>query len=297
MKKILTLLCMMLVFICTGCGENEIHGPESLTAIIMSKSIAEKGEEAQEGVASVEKEREAEEIAESPSIERLLLLAKEPLGQTMYVWGGGWNEEDTGAGEEARSLGVSPAWAEFASKQDAGYDYEATRYRIHDGLDCSGYIGWLMYNLFETQDGEEGYVIKASGMAADFADRGWGSYTEAGQVHDWKAGDIMSMKGHVWMSLGMCEDGSVVLLHASPPGVILSGTRLENGSASMAEHLANEYMSTYYPDWYAKYPETGRDYKYLTDSARMRWSGDVVSDAHGLRDMSAEDVLKWLFEG
>jgi len=297
MKKILTILCMMLVFICTGCGENEIHGPESLTAITMSKPIAEKSEEAQGGVASVEKEREAEEIAESPSIERLLLLAKEPLGRTMYVWGGGWNEEDTGAGEEARSLGVSPAWAEFASKQDAGYDYEATRYRIHDGLDCSGYIGWLIYNLFETQDGEEGYVIKASDMAADFADRGWGSYTEAGQVHDWKAGDIMSMKGHVWMALGMCEDGSVVLLHASPPGVILSGTRLEDGSASMAEHLANEYMSTYYPDWYGKYPETGRDYKYLTDSARMRWSGDVVSDAHGLRDMSAEEVLKWLFEG
>ena len=53
----------------------------------------------------------------TPSLAKLLLLAKEPLCNTMYVWGGGWNEADTGAGLEARSLDVSPAWASFASKQ------------------------------------------------------------------------------------------------------------------------------------------------------------------------------------
>lgn len=42
-----------------------------------------------------------------------LITAKAPLGHTMYVWGGGWNEEDTAAGEEARSIGESPRWQEF----------------------------------------------------------------------------------------------------------------------------------------------------------------------------------------
>lgn len=243
------------------------------------------------------RKRQEMEERDTHSIARLLLLAKEPLGRTMYVWGGGWNEEDTGAGEEARSLGFSPFWEEFASRQDENYDYQDTRYQIHDGLDCSGYIGWVVYNLFETRNGEEGYVGTASDMAENFAKRGFGEFTAAGKVEDWQAGDIMSMEGHVWMALGTCEDGSVVLIHASPPGVILSGTRLPSGGGSRAELLAKEYMSAYYPQWYERYSETGRDHSYLTDSARMRWSTEVLSDAEGLRKMDGEEVLRWLFEG
>lgn len=235
-------------------------------------------------------------IPETYSIERLLLLAKEPLGRTMYVWGGGWNEEDTGAGVEARSLGVSPAWEEFAAGQDETYDYKENRYRIHDGLDCSGYIGWVVYNLLETRNGEEGYVMKASDMAGNFAARGFGELTPAEEVSDWQAGDIMSMDDHVWMALGTCEDGSVVLLHASPPGVILSGTKLPDGEVSRAQLLAKQYMSVYYPQWYERYPETGCDYRYLTQADRMRWSPEILSDEQGLREMSAQEVLQWLFE-
>lgn len=244
-----------------------------------------------------DEKKQGKEVIEPHSIARLLLLAKEPLGRTMYVWGGGWNETDTGAGVEARSLGMSSAWEEFAKKQNESYDYRDTRYQIHDGLDCSGYIGWVVYNLFETKSGEAGYVEKASDMAAVLAGRGFGTFTEASEVTDWQAGDIMSMEGHVWMALGACEDGSVVLIHASPPGVILSGTRLPNGEASMAELLAKEYMSAYYPQWYKKYPVTGCDYRYLTDSACMRWDEGVLSDQQGLRSMRAKEVLQWLFAG
>ena len=106
----------------------------------------------------------------------------------------------------------------------------------------------------------------------------------------------MSMKGHVWMALGMCEDGSVVLLHASPPGVMLSGTRLADNGVSQAELLANEYMCNYYPGWYERYPITVRDYSFLENSSRMRWSETLLSDKQGLRDMSAEEVLQWLFD-
>lgn len=296
MKKI-ALLCIMLLMFFTGCGQERVLTVESLDALA-AETLASSVEGTVDTPLPTLVATEADaEIIESYSIAQLLLLAKQPLGQTMYVWGGGWNEEDTGAGADACTLGVSPAWAEFAAKQDATYDYDDTRYQIHDGLDCSGYIGWLVYNLLETENGKAGYVTKATEMAADLAARGFGEFTPAEEVIDWQAGDIMSMKGHVWLSLGMCEDGSVVLLHASPPGVMLSGTGLKDGSVSQAEILANEYMSEYYPEWYERYPVTGRGYEYLTDSARMRWSEEMLSDEQGLRQMSAEDVLKWLFEG
>ena len=76
-----------------------------------------------------------------------------PIGKTMYIYGGGWNENDTGAGIEAMTLGIDPKWAEFAQKQDSSYnfkdyDYKQNKEYIHLGLDCSGYIGWLLYNIF-----------------------------------------------------------------------------------------------------------------------------------------------------
>ncbi|MGN0484609.1 MAG: hypothetical protein ACI4HI_13760 [Lachnospiraceae bacterium] len=233
------------------------------------------------------------------SFENLLKTAMEPVGQTMYIWGGGWNEADTGAGEEAVHIGVSPNWAAFAEKQDASYDYNTTRYQIHDGLDCSGYIGWLVYNVFHDTDGTEadGYVMKAGSMAETFASYGWGEFTPAGSVTDWKPGDIMSMPGHVWMSLGMCEDGSVVLLHASPPGVRICGTKLSGGSMSQAEMLAEQYMQDYYPQWYNRFPDSGVDASYLQKSGRFRFHSETLSDEAGVSQMSAADVLTWMYDG
>ncbi len=288
----------MLLILCSACGSGSperVECVEAQVSAVITMPPEEKGGQMGEEPSAVVEVTETEEIKQY-SIARLLLLAKQPLGQTMYVWGGGWNEEDTGAGADACTIGVSPSWAEFSAKQDATYDYDDTRYQIHDGLDCSGYMGWLVYNLLETEDGHAGYVTKATDMAAEFAERGLGEFTSAEEVTDWQAGDIMSMKGHVWMVLGMCQDGSVVLLHASPPGVMLSGTRLPDNTVSQAELLANEYMRTYYPDWYERYPITVRDHEYLEKSARMRWGEELLSDEQGLRDMSAEEVLKWLFE-
>ena len=207
----------------------------------------------------------------------LLLTAKAPLGHTMYVWGGGWNEEDTAAGEEA------------AEPQ------EGIGLTVHDGLDCSGYVGWVVYNVFEKIDGNPGYVEKATGMAESFASNGWGTYIPSYHVTDWKPGDVMSMKGHVWISLGMCQDGSVVLLHASPPGVILSGTRLKGGGKSQAIKLAEYYMQTYYPDWYERYPDCAKENSYLTRSGQMRWNRETLADEEGIGEMTAEEVLELLF--
>jgi len=232
---------------------------------------------------------------EKTSLFGFLQIAMQPVGKTMYVWGGGWNEEDTGAGVEAVTLGVSPAWAEFAAKQDGTYDFRETRYQIHDGLDCSGYVGWAVYNVLESESGKEGYVLSSTKMAEDFASRGLGDYIPAKEMTHWQAGDIMSMKGHVWIAVGMCEDGSVLLLHASPPGVSFCGTELADGSKSKAVLLAEQVMQTYYPEWYVKFPECARPHSYLINSSAMRWNREVLDDEEGLAGLSAEEVISVLY--
>ncbi len=233
------------------------------------------------------------------TLKKLLQTALKPVGSTMYVWGGGWNEADTGAGKAARTIGISSKWKAFFKKQTSSYNYNTTKYQIENGLDCSGYIGWSIYNILNTKSGNEGYVMKASDMASNFASRGWGNYTYKTGVKDYRAGDIMSMPGHVWMVVGQCKDGSVVLLHSSPPGVQISGTATKTGNKnSQAVALAKKYMKKYYPEWYKKYPDCSKGSSYLTQSSRMRWdlSGkSIMSDPDGYRKMSAEQILKDLF--
>lgn len=237
-------------------------------------------------------------ISGEHSMENLLLTAKQPVGNTMYVWGGGWNEEDTGAGIEAVTIGVSPQWKKFTELQDSSYNFKDTEYQIHDGLDCSGYVGWVIYNVFETTNGsseEDGYVVKATSMAETFAGLGWGTYRKESQVTEWKPGDIMSMEGHVWICLGMCEDGSVLLMHSSPPGVRICGTYMADGRKSQAVELAEQCMRENYPLWYADYPECGVKNNYLTTAAQMRWN-DTLSDEYGIQEMDAYDVVEFLFQ-
>ena len=229
------------------------------------------------------------------SILGFLQTAVQPVGSTMYVWGGGWNEEDTGAGAEAVTLGVSPQWAIFAAGQNGDYNYKDHKYQIHDGLDCSGYVGWAVYNTLETENGNPGYVCSSTKMAREFANRGLGTYIPSEKVTQWRPGDIMSMKGHVWIVVGMCEDGSVLLLHASPPGVIFSGTKLPDGSDSDAVALAERIMKEHFPDWYARFPKNARPYSYLAKSSAMRWSEDVLADPENMSDMTAEEVVALIF--
>ena len=234
-------------------------------------------------------------MPDTVSILDFLRLATEPVGNTMYVWGGGWNEEDTGAGIEAVTLGLSPQWAAFAAQQGSDYDMNDTRYQIHNGLDCSGYVGWAVYNALETENGRPGYVMASTKMAKTYADMGLGTYIPAAEMISWQAGDIMSMKGHVWIVVGQCDDGSVLFLHASPPGVMFSGTKLPDGKESDATKLAGKIMKEHYPDWYARFPESARPHSYLTDSSAMRWSTDILSDYEGLRSMTAEEVTSMIF--
>ena len=267
------------------------------------------------------------------TLRNFLRTALEPVGTTLYIYGGGWNWQDDAASIQAKSLGVSNDWVKFFNETDAGFTYKdidgdeekrdpANSYYpfgsyneyYYAGLDCSGYVGWAFYNTVETENGAEGYVIPACGMSAMFADLGYGTVIhELPEDEKWediiRPGDIMSLDGHVWICLGKCSDESIVILHATPsfsrmgqPGGGVQIGAVGPDETCEAYVLADQYMSAYYPEWYERYPAALKDAEsYFTfedeDAGLFSWDtkSGPVSDPDGLQDMDAGEILKVLF--
>lgn len=233
------------------------------------------------------------------TIETLLETALQPVGSTMYIWGGGWDDADNEAGGTSTRIGQSPQWKAFMKQQDANYDFEKHRFERENGLDCSGYVGWVLYNTFETKDGQSGYVTTSTDLAESLAQRGWGKL-----IHNPKTfmpGDIVSMEGHVWIVLGTCEDGSILLVHSSPPGVSVCGTPVprkteKTGNAEMENSkaiiLAEDYMTNHHAKWQEKYPNRSVGENYVEDVVVFRWSENIMSDAERMQNLSAEEILE-----
>ena len=139
------------------------------------------------------------------TVKNLLVTVIEPVGKTMYIWGGGWNAEDTGSGEGSTHIGLMPEWEPFTKQQDADYDFHNFEYQINKGLDCSGFVGWTLYNVFNTENGKVGFVMPSTKMAREFANRGFGSFKDKSEVTDYKAGDIMSGQGMCGFALASAK--------------------------------------------------------------------------------------------
>lgn len=233
------------------------------------------------------------------TVKNLLTTSLFPVGRTMYIWGGGWNKEDTGAGDGAVCIGLRPEWKAFYDTQGADYDFKNHRYEILNGLDCSGFIGWLIYNVFNTEPNNQGYVMPSSKMAAEFSNRGFGTFKAKEDVVDHKVGDIMSGPGHVYMCICEFADGSVLFVHSSPPGVQVNGTTTKDGNEdSTAIKVATYIMQRFYPEWSQKFNTFSRGVNYLTDFSQMRWTTDgtgKLTDPDGYLDKEPYELLVDLF--
>lgn len=266
------------------------------------------------------------------TLKNFLSTALAPVGTALYIYGGGWDWQDVGASIQARTIGVSSDWVRFFDAQDENFTYrdkdgneanrdDATSYYpyggyneyYYAGLDCSGYLGWALYNTFESESGKEGYVMPAAQMAKYLADAGWGHWTHevGGGSADMKPGDIMSMDGHVWISLGTCADGSVVIVHSAPtdshssqPGGGVQIGAIGGDESCEAYRLADAYMTKYYPAWRSRYDtalKKREEYFSFTNDAAGHFSWEVgdenapMADPEGMQRMSPTEVLTELF--
>ena len=242
-------------------------------------------------------ERLYESRADVPTVKKLLMSALEPVGNTLYVYGGGWNEDDSGAGTEAVSFGISPRWKEFFDENDKDYDFEDTKYQIHDGLDCTGYVGYVTYQTFGDTFSDKGYVFPSKDMVYKYAEIFGGTVIEKDSVTGYCPGDIMGKDGHVFIVIGECDDGSLLFVHASPPVVSLCGTKTPEGKPdSEAINLAQKYMAEFYPDSYGRYMSCIRDTDFLKDYNQMHWSRGILADPDGYDKMTPEEIMMDLFE-
>lgn len=268
------------------------------------------------------------------TLKNYLQTAMNPVGTALYVYGGSWDWQDVNSSNQALTIGLPQSWIDFFQQQDANYTYKnsadpAHSYYPHNkwnqyyyaGVDCSAYIGWVVYNVMHTEsttnDKSDGYVMSAVKMAKTFADKGWGEFTR--DIKSFKPGDIFSMSGHVWTVLGVCGDGSIVFLHSTPSdskagqgggGVQLSALNPNSDDDKNCEayKLVTKYMTKYYPEWSTRYdavlrsydsyaaPATGSTFK-VTWSGNFSWNldGTGLTDPDGYANMSAAEILADLF--
>ena len=214
------------------------------------------------------------------TLKNYLKTALIPCGRTLYVWGGGWDESDSSI------IGYQEKWSTFFNQHAReGYDYKNYRYKYGYGLDCSGFAAWTLYNTLYTKSGGPWLVFHSTEAAAEYASRGWCTLATDSSDRTFKPGDVVSMDGHVWISLGQYSDGSVLVIHSSPNGVQISGT------AGQAASAASYYMRKYFPKWPFDARTVGPGY--LKYAGKARWkNGALLSDPDGIQNMSAGQVMK-----
>lgn len=98
------------------------------------------------------------------TLKNFLATAMEPVGTALYVYGGTWDWQDVNSSNQSMTIGLSQSWIDFFQSQDKTYHYKnpnpAESYYPHNawnqyyyaGIDCSGYVGWSVYNLMNTEN-------------------------------------------------------------------------------------------------------------------------------------------------
>ena len=231
------------------------------------------------------------------TLKNYLAGALQPVGQALYVWGGGWTD--------STRKGVSPTWISWYNSQSSSYDYNnyrdlTTANRIK-GLDCSGFVGWASYQIMHSKSGEgDGYTVVSGDIGSYYQNSlKWGQIVNQNYLSQtgWKLqpGDIGYDSGHTWIVLGQCADKSAVIVHSTPQaGCQISGTPTPGGDYdSQAIALAKQYMSRY--KGYTKYDYHTSSGNYIRRGNYLRWYSSVLSDPDGYKNKTAAQILADLY--
>lgn len=238
--------------------------------------------------------------ASQRTIKNYLLNALQPVGRTLYIWGGGHNYSD------ATRKGISSNWTQFFDSQNSSYNYKSNGYNDlseenrKKGLDCSGYVGWSAYQVMGVHS-----TVVSGEVGGTYKERGWGQVYNQNSLsasgYKLYPGDIGYDSGHTWIILGQCSDKSAVILHSTPnAGVQISGTPTPGGNySSEAIALAKKYMQR--SPGYQKMQSSNSSFYHTSSGAYVRrgnyfrWNSSTLSDPNGYKYKTADQILADLF--
>lgn len=274
-----------------------------------------------------------ESFEKLPTAKEFLMHSIEPLGTTLYIFGGGWAYDEECGDTNSMTHGIALSWKEFFDSQNEWFVYKnskkkATSYFPFDGknthhekgLDCTGYLGWLFYNTFEKGGSTRNYVYTTSKWLDTFTNDlklgtkevPEGSFLEISK--HLKPTDVVVIDGHAYIVIGKCSDDSIVIIHSSVSnsitgayggGVQLSAinVRSSENKNCKAYDLADYYMATYCPEWHKRYPTVVKPTpKYLSFKDKSVRFGifhfdfqHILSDPDNILDMPTECILDLVF--
>ena len=276
------------------------------------------------------------------TLKNFIATAFQPLGTTLYVFGAGWDFQDVGTGNEGMTIGISPNWVKFFDDHDVNYTYRDDEHKnesyypsegyneyYYAGLDCSGYVGWAIYNnLYDESLKEKGFVQSSKKIAytlANYYNYGTWMHTVEGSSYanpnytllaqELKVGDILSSNGHVMICLGKCDDGSFIIMHSTPSnskagqpggGVQITAVNVkEEGSKDCeAYRLCEEYIK-YFKKWTERYEvvvySPSKVFNFpdsVPETGIFHWNleNGTITDPDNYSSKSAKEILNDLFK-
>ena len=211
------------------------------------------------------------------TIKNYLRTAFVPCGRTLWCWGGGH-------GADSNIKGYPKSWENFFVSHANGYS-ATMNFMSWTGPDCSGYVSWVGANAFYSPDAKPGSFLAAD-LPRVYANRGWATYTE-NKGAKYKPGDVVAMATHVWICLGQYEDGSILLVHNSSPGVQIGGF------GGMAKKKADYYMAKYFP-YFPRLTKNCEGYASRGHQHASWIPGRFLTDPEGMQNMHPDQVMKML---
>ena len=274
------------------------------------------------------------------TLKNFISTAFQPLGTTLYVFGGGWDYQDIGTSFPGRSIGISKDWVKFFDEQTSNYTYKDSERKnetyypfngfneyYYAGLDCSGFVGWSIYNTLNKESlAGPGFVMSATKIANNMDQLQYGKWIH--KVKGWsednpdyklwaneiRVGDILSTGGHVMIVLSKCDDGSFIIIHSTPSnsktgypggGVQMSAVNPNDDLSNDCEafYLCQEYTQKFYKKWSERYNvkmvsvTTAFDFDDKhPESGLFHWNiNGRITDPDNYSEKTAKEILRDLF--
>ena len=275
------------------------------------------------------------------TLKNFIATAFQPLGTTLYIFGGGWDFQDVGSSYQGRTVGISKDWIKFFNMQKSNYTYKdelnknESYYPFNDfneyyyaGLDCSGFVGWVIYNTLNSESlTNPGFVMNSYKIANYLGKIGYGIWLHKVEgwseenpdykllVNEIRVGDILSTTGHVMIVLSKCDDGSFIIIHSTPNdsktgfpggGVQMSAVNPNNDLSKDCEafDLCQKYTQKFYKKWSERYDVIMVSLSKVFDfkdekptTGLFHWDfNKIISDPDNYSLKSAKEILKDLFQ-